>query len=125
MSQEAAEEDFTCGVCNEWEWGRAIDGEGEEGREPKGLSAPARVSAKEREMHELTHTPFRNWCKYCMRGRSIKKAHRRQKDEEEESKIPRISMDYFYMSQKDEEAKEKPVLLAVNEATGGKYARAG
>ena len=33
-------------------------------------------------------------------------------------------MDYLYMSQKDEEAKENPVLIVLNEATGEKYARA-
>ena len=32
-------------------------------------------------------------------------------------------MDYFYMSQKDEEAKENPLLVVVNEDSGEKYAR--
>ena len=33
-------------------------------------------------------------------------------------------MDYFYMSQKDEEAKENPNLVVINEASNEKYARA-
>ena len=32
------------------------DGEGEEGRRSKGLSAPMKVSKEEREEHERTHT---------------------------------------------------------------------
>ena len=39
-------------------------------------------------------------------------------------KVPRISIDYFYMSQKDQDAKTNPVIVAINEATGDKYARA-
>ena len=38
--------------------------------------------------------------------------------------IPRISMDYFYMSKKDEDAKEFPLIVAVDEETGDKFARA-
>ena len=102
-----------------------IDGEGEEGREPRRLTTPPRISAKEREDHELTHTPFRSWCPYCMKGRSIKKAHKKVSEvEDEEMKVPRVSMDYFYLSQKDEDAKENPVLVVVNEKTGEKFARA-
>ena len=51
-------------------------------------------------------------------------AHRRGTKDEEESTVPRISMDYFYMSQKDEEAKDNPILVVVNESSGEKYARA-
>ena len=37
--------------------------EGEEGRRAKGMTTPMKVSDKEREEHELTHTPFRAWCR--------------------------------------------------------------
>ena len=33
--------------------------ESEEGSRAKGMKAPMKVSDKEREEHELTHTPFR------------------------------------------------------------------
>ena len=42
--------------------------EGEEGRRTR-MTAPMKVSDKEREEHELTHTPFRVWCPYCVRAR--------------------------------------------------------
>ena len=35
--------------------------EDEEGRRTKGMTAPMKVSDKEREERELTHTPFKAW----------------------------------------------------------------
>ena len=45
-------------------------------------------------------------------------------EEEERFKVPRVSIDYFFVSQTAEEAKQNPVLVAINEATGDKHARA-
>ena len=101
--------------------------EGEEGREPKGIRAPARVSRQEREVHERTHTPYRPWCKYCVRARGRNTAHRKSDQEEvaeDELKVPRISMDYFFMSEEDQAANENPLLVMLDEETGDKYARA-
>ena len=42
--------------------------EGEEGRVSRGLVAPAKVSREEREEHERTHTPYRAWCRICVRA---------------------------------------------------------
>ena len=103
-----------------------IDEEGEEGREATGLTSPMRVTKEEREKHERTHTPFRSWCRCCVLGRAMNTAHRADKstEEEKEMKVPRISIDYFYMSKEDEEGKKNPVLVAVNESSNEKYARA-
>ena len=82
---------------------------------------------REIEEHNKHHCPFQPWCEHCVRGRATNVQHRRKKDEAEEdvdNKVPRISMDYFFMSRKDEEAKENPVLGMVDESTGDKYARA-
>ena len=38
-------------------------GEGEEGREAKAARTPAKVSEDEKARHEVTHTPFRSWCR--------------------------------------------------------------
>ena len=38
--------------------------------------------------------------------------------------VQRISMDYFYLSKKDEGTKEFPMLVAADESTGEKFARA-
>ena len=71
-------------------------GESEEGRNPKIKKSPIRVTKAEREAHECTHTPYRSWCKHCVRARGVNKAHRRQKTDAETSleKVPRVSMDY-------------------------------
>ena len=45
-------------------------------------------------------------------------------DGDEGCKVPRISMDYFFMSEIDRMASENPMLVMVNEATGEKFARA-
>ena len=44
--------------------------------------------------------------------------------EDERSRVPRVDMDYCFMSQEDEKAGENPVTLMVDEETGDKYARA-
>ena len=52
-------------------------------------------------------------------------AHKKTAAEEEDEKfdkVPRIAMDYFYMNTEDEEAQTNPVLVVVNEESGGKYA---
>ena len=98
--------------------------EEEEGRQPVMKKAPPRVSKAEREAHERTHTPFRTWCKYCMRGRGQNQHHRTNKEEEETGKVPRVSLDYMFMSQEDEKASKNPVILMKNEGTGELYARA-
>ena len=59
-------------------------------------------------------------------GRATNTVHRqdRDSDEEERPKVPRMSMDYFYMSKEDEDEKNNSTLVALNEPTNEKYARA-
>ena len=98
--------------------------EAEEGREPRRLPAPQRVSDKEKEDHYATHTPYRSWCSYCVRGRGKKMAHRRGDREDKPADVPRACMDYFYMSTGDEEVGANPIFVMVDEGSGEKYARA-
>ena len=96
----------------------------EEGRRPQVLPAPQSVSMQEREVHELTHIPYRSWCRYCVRGRGRNTQHRRQGDEDRRKGTPRVSMDYFFMSTVDQAASENPILVMLEESTGERYARA-
>ena len=41
------------------------------------MTAPMKWSDKEREEHELTHTPFRAWCPFCVRARGRNTSHRK------------------------------------------------
>ena len=50
--------------------------EGEEGREAVAMPSPLTPSRKEREQHELTHTPYRSWCLHCVRARGRTRTHR-------------------------------------------------
>ena len=93
------------------------------GRVPRCVQAPLRVSQRERDEHELTHTPYRSWCQYCVRGRGRNAAHRKMV-EQDAAAVPRVSMDYFYISTADEVAHENPILVMVDESTGERYARA-
>ena len=100
----------------------------EEGRQAVGLTAPRTVTKEERDEHERTHIPFRCWCRACVKGRKRNMAHRQKseeaKKEERTHGVPRISMDYHFMSRDDEEAKRNPIITMVNESTGDKYSRA-
>ena len=82
---------------------------------------------EEREQHEILHCPFMSWCKHCVRGRGMNSQHKKKiarKEEEYSSEVPKVSMDYFFMSKADEEAKENPIIGMVDEQTGEKYSRA-
>ena len=93
-------------------------------REPVVLKAPFRVSREEREAHEITHTPYRSWCPHCVRGRGRNTPHRLRSEDAKHSGVPKVSMDYVFMSVADERAASNPVLIMVDEATGERYARA-
>eukprot|EP00971_Amphidinium_carterae_P249390 4950400-Amphidinium_carterae.2 len=42
-----------------------------EAAQPITVPAPQEPSAAERELHNLTHMPFRSWCEICVKSRSI------------------------------------------------------
>ena len=51
--------------------------------------------------------------------------HRKETETEgKESKVPRVSMDYFFMIKEDEKALKNPMIAMIDEETGEKYARA-
>ena len=75
--------------------------EDEEAGEVKTRRAPKGPTLNEREEHEATHIPYRDWCKHCVRGRAPNRQHRvkiKGDGDTEGRKVPRISMDYFFMS---------------------------
>ncbi len=47
-----------------------------EGALPKGVPAPKEPTQAERDLHNLTHMPFRSWCKICLRAKSRGHMHR-------------------------------------------------
>ena len=115
--------------------GSGIDGEegsecrgcAEEARVPKVRRAPKGPTQLEREQHEATHLPFRDWCAHCVRGAGNKTPHRRKSlktEEEEDTKIPRVVLNYHFMSTRDADNGKNPVLAMKDESTGNRYMRA-
>ena len=54
----------------------AADKDDEEAQEPVTRKAPKGPTKEEKEKHEATHLPFREWCQHCVRGRGRNKPHK-------------------------------------------------
>ena len=88
-----------------------IDGEegseeGEEARAPKIRRAPRGPTQLEREQREATRLPYRDWCAHCVRGSGESTPHKRknlESEEEQQNKIPRMVLNYHFMSTRDAE----------------------
>ena len=61
----------------------------------------------------------------ALKSRARNAAHRKRVPEDplEEVKVPRVHMDYFFMSREDEAASRNPLLVVVDERSGSRYAR--
>ena len=55
--------------------GQGEDDRSGEARKVKKVLCPVLPSAADIEEHNLTHLPYRNWCKHCVRGRGKEMAH--------------------------------------------------
>ena len=66
-------------------------------RKPEKMHDPREPSSAERKEHELTHLPFRSWCKHCVNGRGKEKAC--QKQEKREGESPEIHLDFMFMGE--------------------------
>ena len=91
------------------------DQEGDEGRAPKAARDPKQPTKVEVEEHNLTHVPFRTWCKFCIWGKACDRQHRRREDEgEAENSVVRIHLDYFYITKENEKRGQNPMLVVVD-----------
>ena len=48
----------------------------EESQPVNSLPSPDMPTQSEREEHDVTHHPYRSWCKHCVEGRGIEMGHR-------------------------------------------------
>ena len=63
---------------------------------------PNLPSQAEQEEHSLTHVPYRNWCRHCVRGRAEEHGHFRQSD------MPsgvEIHLDHCFPGEEDQDFK--------------------
>ena len=69
----------------------------------------------------MTHLPYQAWCPHCVAGEAPNEAHRRQSAEEskmiEEGKSLRIGIDFWFMSDEEEERGQSPVIIMVDKQT--------
>ena len=78
------------------------------------LPDPREPTMEERREHNVTHIPFRSWCKHCVRGKSLGAAHRSGTGSATR-KVPTISLDYFYLG--DAEDNSQPNLIMTDSLT--------
>ena len=74
----------------------------------------------------MTHIPYRSWCDVCVRARGRKRPHFRN-DKSADSTVEdvaRISLDYYFMNDRDRQEGPNPILIVLHESTGEKYSRA-
>ena len=57
---------------------------------------PKKPSQAEINEHELTHLPFRSWCKHCIMGRGKESPHKKAK--EGEAMMPEIHSDFMFLA---------------------------
>ena len=88
-----------------------------EGRAVQEVPKPKGPSQEEYDEHMLTHIPYRNWCKFCVKGRGRPQAHRSGK-EEEEPQVPVVSMDYAYLNEQDQGQEKRPLLVMKDRKRG-------
>lgn len=67
----------------------------EEGRGHRVHRVVQEPSAREVELHNKTHFPFRSWCRACVAGRRANHPHR-PRGPQEEGQMPEVHMGYFF-----------------------------
>ena len=85
----------------------------------RGRPVARRPGKLEVEKHELTHFPYRAWCRAFVSGRGIVQAHRRRDPEEEPRRAQKIALDWAYFRDNDSEDLAN-VLVVVDRESGAK-----
>ena len=81
-------------LVDKWEYNQA-------GEDPVlTLRMPAKPSEQEWNEHQVTHTPPKHWCKYCLMGRGKRRPHRVNVSDMEphEGGPNKLSIDYMYLN---------------------------
>ena len=90
-----------------------VEAEGEESdkgeRKPTRMNEPRQPSEAERVEHEMTHLPYRNWCRHCVKGRGKEAAHRRK---EEAGDLHEVHFDFAFMGDEKEAGNTVTILVA-------------
>ena len=90
----------------------------EESVQLKALRSPLQPSAEEVQKHNITHCPYRSWCRACVAGKGKSLAH---KDEGYEAShvLPTLSIDYGFPH--DRPVKGAPVAQTQGSGRGTRW----
>ena len=113
------DEDDVVEIPEKDETDEEVEGEGEEAVEAKKLRDPGEPTQAERAQHELTHLPFRAWCRFCVFGRSQHDHHQRvvRVEDSMDAAVHVISLDYCFMGNNFTKAADNPVLVVFDSRT--------
>ena len=76
---------------------------------------PMRPSQAEVDEHELTHLPYRNWCRHCVRGRGKESPHRKQ--EGQEATMPEVHWDFMFLGEENDPGNTMTALVGKERLT--------
>ena len=77
----------------------------------RNICDPGQPTVKEHQDHMDTHRPHRSWCKFCVIGRGVNAPHRRSDAQDDLEGVPRLSMDYGFLGERESEVRVSPVLV--------------
>ncbi|CAE7251708.1 unnamed protein product [Symbiodinium sp. CCMP2592] len=80
----------------------------DEGQSAQPLARPDRPTPEMIAAHEVSHVPYRSWCRACVAGRGRAYQH---KASGQESTVPVISMDYLYFNERTDGAGLPTIVL--------------
>ena len=83
-------------------------------RKPVKMNDPKEPSEEEKRVHDLTHLPYRSWCKHCVGGRGTNAPHRRQEDKGD---LYELHLDYAFMGDEGDAGHTITMLVAREKKT--------
>ena len=92
-----------------------------ESRVPKILFNPLLPSRREVEEHDLTHTPYRNWCPICVAARGKEDPHKKVDHGPPEDDMPEIGMDYYYYGDAEDSSGRVTTLVMKDRKSGALF----
>ena len=66
-------------------------------RGPERRNDPRKPSEKEVREHQMTHVPFRSWCRHCVRGQGVEEMCKRM--DREDGGVPEVHLDFMFMGE--------------------------
>ena len=84
-------------------------------RNPIKMSDPMQPTEQEKGDRELTHLPYRSWCRHCVRGRGKTAAHKKQAGT---GCLHELHFDYAFLGEEDKPGECVTMLVVREKYTG-------